>query len=214
MRKSSKEKIVNAATEIIHHKGYHYSTVDDFLSSSGVKKSNFYYHFSSKEELALYVLDRRILDFEENILNTTISNLTRRPIDRLKDLFTKISAYHASLNCEMGCPFGNLALEMSDVNEGFRKRLSSFFKSWEESIGNCIKDGIEAGEFRDDIDPNTTAILILSQIEGAILLVKTHKKLDPLLKVGDVILGLIKSNSKENKAIKKQNMNTEAINNG
>ena len=213
MPKSSREKIVNAATEIIHQKGYHYSTVDDFLLASGVKKSNFYYHFSSKEELALYVLDRRILDFEENILNTTTSNLTLRPIDRLKDLFKKISDYHASLNREMGCPFGNLALEMSEGNEGFRKRLSRFFNSWEESIGNCIRDGIEAGEFRDDIDPKTTATLILSQIEGAILLVKTHKKLDPLLKVGDFILSLIKSNSKESSAIKKQNMNAEATNN-
>ncbi|MCH8029777.1 MAG: TetR/AcrR family transcriptional regulator [Candidatus Dadabacteria bacterium] len=176
----NKAKLIEAATDLIHQKGYHTTTVDNILDKTGVKKSNFYYHFKSKEELALIALDSRIEQFEEEIINYTLLDGSISPKSRLKRFYKKISDYHESLNCERGCPFGNLAIEMSDVNEGFRSRLSVFFQNWESVLESCIAEGIKRGEFRSDIDPQHIASLLLCHLEGAIMMVKTYKTPEPL----------------------------------
>jgi TetR/AcrR family transcriptional repressor of nem operon len=80
---------------------------------------------------------------------------------------------------------------MSDINEKFRTRLSAFFKRWEEAIEGCIREGIENGDFRNDINPTFAAGLILSQLEGAILMAKTYKTLDPLANGAQTVLKLL-----------------------
>ena len=47
--------------DLFHDHGYQGTGLEDILSSSGVCKSNFYYHFKSKEELGLKVIERRLM---------------------------------------------------------------------------------------------------------------------------------------------------------
>jgi TetR/AcrR family transcriptional repressor of nem operon len=191
--KKSKEKIIKVASDLFHKKGYQQTSVDEILERSGVKKSNFYYHFKSKEELALKVLDLRIEEFESDVIYTTLRDASLSPKKRLHKFYERVKAFHQSLKCRAGCPFGNLAIEMSDVNEKFRKRLGLFFERWERTIENCIKEGVENGDFRSDLNPALTAGLILSQLEGAIMMVKTYKTLDPLAKGAQSVLKLLEA---------------------
>ncbi|GIW48338.1 MAG: putative HTH-type transcriptional regulator YxaF [Deltaproteobacteria bacterium] len=192
MRKaSSREKILKAASELFHERGFQQTSVDEIVEKSKVTKSNFYYHFKSKEELALEILDARIKNFEEDFISSVLKNPSIPPAQRLENFYKRVEKLHQSLNCRKGCPFGNLAIEMSDLNEKFRIRLSRFFKSWESALENCVREGIERGEFRKDIDPKLIASLILSQIEGAIMMVKTHKTTEPIKEGAKAIINLI-----------------------
>ncbi|MBI2485933.1 MAG: TetR/AcrR family transcriptional regulator [Deltaproteobacteria bacterium] len=190
MRKS-KEKVIEVATGLFHRKGYQPTSVDEILERSGVKKSTFYYHFKSKEELALKILDMRIEEFESDVISKTLCETSISPKNRLHKFYERVKAFHQSLKCYEGCPFGNLAIEMSDINEKFRTRLSAFFKRWEEAIESCIREGIENGDFRSDINPTLAAGLILSQLEGAIMMAKTYKTLDPLANGAQTVLKLL-----------------------
>src|SRR5450432_172003 len=66
----SKEKILLSARELFYFVGYQTTSVDDILRACGVAKSNFYYHFRTKDELALAVLDLEIAEFEGGALRT------------------------------------------------------------------------------------------------------------------------------------------------
>jgi len=187
----NRTKIIEASKDLIHRKGYFSTTVDEILSAAEVRKSNFYYHFKSKEELALLILDMRIEGFKEEVLNPTLNDNSLSPKTRLTQLFSRVVEYHRNLNCQRGCPFGNLATELSDINEKFRSRLNAFFHEWEHALKVCVEDGMRLGEFRSDIDPTLTACLLLSHIEGAILLVKTYKTIDPLSSGTRLILSLL-----------------------
>ena len=44
-----KAKIVEAAWELFHEKGYDNTTIDDIIKRSGTSKGSFYYHFDSKD---------------------------------------------------------------------------------------------------------------------------------------------------------------------
>lgn len=192
MRAGSKEKVIDKATEIFHAQGYRAASLDVILRESRVSKSNFYYHFRSKEDLSLQILERRIESYEDNYLLPTLLNDSLTPTERLEGYLTRVTAYHDELNCEKGCPFGNLALEMSDTSEVFRRRLSEFFKEWERAVTVCIEEGIKTGEFRSDLDAAAMALMVLSFIEGAIMLVKTHRSLEPLETVASALLMILK----------------------
>jgi TetR/AcrR family transcriptional repressor of nem operon len=189
---TSKEKIFDSARDLFHLKGYNNTSVDDLLKNTGVTKSNFYYHFKSKEELGLKILEKRIEDYEIKFLSDTFGNKSIPPEKRLKKYYKQVTAYHKDLDCRRGCPFGNLALEMSDSNENFRLRLSEFFEFWQKIIERCIKEGIKKKEFRSDLSPRTLSQLILSHLEGAILISKTQRSLQPISRGSKTILKLLK----------------------
>lgn len=190
---NSKQKIVNSAKPLFHQYGIEQTSVDTIISSSGVSKSNFYYHFRSKDELALYVLELRMNDFINTVLNPTLDNTTLPPYERLKLFYEKIINYHESNNCENGCPFGNIALELSNKKEKFRVKISCFFSKWKQKIQKCIEDGIYQNQIRSDIDTESVAELLLSHLEGSIMIVKTQKSILPLKKGAETILKIIKN---------------------
>lgn len=190
---TSKEKVINSAQELFHLNGFQNTSIDDILESTGVTKSNLYYHFKSKEELGLLILEKRIGEYEAKFLSDTLENNSISPEKRLKRYYKKVTNYHEDLKCEKGCPFGNLALEMSDTNEKFRSRLSDFFNHWQKVIEKCIKEGIEQKEFRRDISPKIISELILSHLEGAIMMAKTHRSIAPIKSGSKTIMKLIKA---------------------
>ena len=49
----SKNKLLNAALNVIRGKGYAATTVDDICQAAGVTKGSFFHHFKSKDDLAL-----------------------------------------------------------------------------------------------------------------------------------------------------------------
>ncbi|MGQ0792907.1 MAG: TetR/AcrR family transcriptional regulator [Deltaproteobacteria bacterium] len=187
----SREKIIAAASELFHKRGYHLTSLDEILLASQVTKSNFYYHFAGKEELALLVLDGRMRQFETEVIGENLLNPVFSPAQRLQKFYERVTAFHRGLRCEGGCPFGNMAVEMSDVSDKFRTRLSLFFESWQGAIKSCLEDGIHSGQFRSDLSSDLVAGLILTQIEGAILMAKTHKRIDPLQDGAQAMLKLL-----------------------
>jgi AcrR family transcriptional regulator len=74
---------------------------------------------------------------------------------------------------------GNLAQELSDSHPGFRERIAEFFQECIDAIAGVVRQGIESGEFRRDVDPRAAAYLLFGSIEGLILLAKSLKTVEP-----------------------------------
>jgi AcrR family transcriptional regulator len=55
---ATKEKIVSAAQESFSKKGFDLTGVAEICEKAGISKGAFYYHFKSKDDLILYVLER------------------------------------------------------------------------------------------------------------------------------------------------------------
>ncbi len=67
---STKEKIVNAAWELFHIKGYEDTTVEDIIAAAGTSKGTFYYYFERKDSLLdtlATIFDRRYEQLEKEM---------------------------------------------------------------------------------------------------------------------------------------------------
>jgi TetR/AcrR family transcriptional repressor of nem operon len=135
---STREQILDAAGRLIHLQGFHKTSVDDILRESGVGKGNLYYYFKSKDELGYAALERTL----ERIQGEVLERVFAQGVDPWTQLerFLNYPVERARKEGGVGgCPLGNLALEMSDIHEGFRARLSQAFERVQSKIEETLE---------------------------------------------------------------------------
>jgi len=188
----NRDKIIEAAAGLFHKRGFQPTSLDEILEESGVCRSNFYYHFRSKDDLGFAVLALREGRFDADVI-PVLRDETLTARGRIERLFAIIGESLTAETCRNGCPFGNLAAELNGIHPEFRVRLNAFFRKWEQAIEQCLEEGIARGEFGADLNPYQVAMALVSQIEGAMLLMKAYGCGDPLQAGADVILNLLTS---------------------
>ena len=176
----NRERILEAAARLFHQRGLQPTSLDDIVAASGVCRSTLYYHFASKEELGLAVLDRLAERFAAEVLEGTLRDERVSARRRLERFLAAITDGLDAGAYRRGCPFGNLAVELAGDHPEFRDRLSGLFRRWEEAVAACLRDGVRRGEFRADLDVDRVATALVSQFEGAVLLCKTYGHAGPV----------------------------------
>jgi TetR/AcrR family transcriptional repressor of nem operon len=172
---ATRDQILDAASRLIHLQGYHATSLDDVLRRSGVGKGNFYYYFKSKEELGYAIIDRVVRLFLERVLEPVFADTSADPIDQVHRFLDRVLENQRQRNCVGGCPMGNLASELSDVHEGFRRRLAGTFLEWRVKLTDALSRGQATGRLDADSDPAGLAQFVVAALEGAILLTKVTK---------------------------------------
>ncbi len=158
-------QILDAAAELIAEKGFLQTSVDDVIEHAGLSgKSHFYHYFKSKDELGHEVLARQFDVLGERGLSI-LREPTLDPIERLHVFIDSVVAIQAERGMKTGSPFGALATEMAEKDEGFRVRIARVFRSWTDEIAGLLtqaKDRLE-----EDTDPHRLARFIVATLEGA-----------------------------------------------
>jgi len=177
---NSKNRILAKASKLIHAKGFNNTSIQNILDETAVTKSNFYYHFDSKEQLGFDVLARRMEQFHAFVIAPSLENRDLGPAEQVDVFLDRMLALTSMPEGELGCPFGNLAQEMSTIHEPLRKALSEFFHRGAEKLAQCFEEGKKIGDFRGDLPSKRVAEFILAQLQGSLLLRKTHKDIEIL----------------------------------
>jgi TetR/AcrR family transcriptional repressor of nem operon len=164
--------LIEAATRLIHLKGYQNTSVEDVLTASGVGKGNFYHYFKSKEDLGYAILDRVVEAFIERALQPCFADPDASRLAQIRCFLGRIRDSQRERNCVGGCVFGNLAAELSDVHEGFRTRLSELFGRWRARLTMALEEAQRRGEVTDACRPEAVGHFLVASLEGAILLSK------------------------------------------
>lgn len=183
---NKKEQIISAAIQIIHHKGYRSAKLSDFLEAAQVGKGQFYHYFPSKRALGMAVVDHLLRDWDQQLIQGILQS-DKDPADRLNDMLDWVVCFHRDTPGMRGCPFGNLALEMSEHDEEFRKKVNECFQRWIDSLKKTLEELRHQGRLPDSTDPQIQAESIVALIEGGILLMKSAQRLDILENIVETI---------------------------
>lgn len=161
---------------LFHEQGYAATGVSTILREAGVNSGSLYYFFSTKEALLLAVLDHYMELLEPVILRPAFE-ATPDPIGRV---FAVLEGYRQMLimtNCTLGCPIGNLALELSDTYPGVREKLAGLFEAWCRGVKRCLDNASE--RLPRDVNRETLSKFVLTVMEGGMMQARAHRSLDP-----------------------------------
>ncbi len=171
---NTKEEILDAACRLMSLRGFHRTSLEDILRESHVGKGNFYYYFRSKEELGYAILDRTAEVYREGIFASVLSDGSD-PLRQIFQFLDRIVQVQRQAGCVGGCPIGNLALELSDVHEGFRQRLARIFEAWRDQVEKQLEMARQQGQIDPTTDTRAMARFLVAGVEGGILLAKVKK---------------------------------------
>lgn len=173
----TRKRIIGHATQLVHRQGLKNTTIDDIIDSAGITKGSFYFHFASKEELGYAVIDTAA-DYVLSGLRQVSEDRALSPAQRLEAMLRLIQSAVEANDCESGCIVGNLALEMSDLHEGYRSKLAQVFDGWALLFQELLEEMQREGKLGVDLDAADFARHAVVVLEGGIMLSKVKR--DPL----------------------------------
>ncbi len=191
---NNRDRILQAACELFYRNGYLATSIDDILAEVHVSKSNFYYHFKTKEDLGIAVVTMR----KEELLNVLAETLCKSgvsPRERLHLFFNWMLERQTAHLRKHGCPFGNLVIEIANHSERLRCKLSEIFFSFTARFAELIAEGQDRGEFRQDIDPVAAAGLVVQTIQGMYLMSRCHQSAETMQNSVRLLLRLLEAAS-------------------
>lgn len=175
LRQDKTSLIFQAAIDIFSDRGFDKATMDDIAARANVAKGTIYYHFKSKEELFLFLVEEGIDLLQESVNDQIVSEM--RGKDKL------LAALHQQI--EFFGQYRDFCIIMlreawgaEQRQKEFRKMLIGYTKMLEE----FIRQGIEEGDFIET-DPELAAWTVFggSAITSLhILLSRREYKVDPL----------------------------------
>jgi AcrR family transcriptional regulator len=174
-KEQRRQDIIDAAEKVFFSKGVVESTMDDVAEEAELSKGTLYLYFQSKEELYFAI--------------------TKRGLDILTDMFKK-AAKKEQLGIDKIHAIGKAYYAFSKKYPDYFKALIYFdSQTWDFdetspmamaceqqgliALGFCadaIREGIEDGSIRSDIDPLKVSVILWGQTSGILQLIHLKGK--------------------------------------
>ena len=161
-----RERLVEAAGQLIHHQGFNQTTLADIAETSGVPLGNVYYYFKTKEDIAAAVIADR---------SAYIRNLMREwerdpdPKQRLRTYLDFAIGLRETLAAH-GCPIGSLCQELDKERNPIADQADALLKE--------ILDWVtEQFRLLGDADPQDLAVQFTAALQGTVVV--AHALHDP-----------------------------------
>ncbi len=168
----TRDRIVRSAARLFLTRSYQSVGIADLCAVADVRKGSFYHFFPSKSDLARAVVDLHAGELERRLAGGDGGGPAARLL-AVADAVTVIqNGFERRFGRIVGCPFGNLAAELSTTDDELRDHVAGVFARWEARLAGACRDAAAAGVLRDGVDPDRLAHTILAQIQGLILLAK------------------------------------------
>ncbi|MBT2619542.1 MULTISPECIES: TetR/AcrR family transcriptional regulator [Chryseobacterium] len=167
MKKSEATRlnILQKAFELIYSHGYQTTSVDEIIATTQVTKGAFYYHFKTKDEMGLAIINELMRSSFKKTFIDPFQN-TDNPLDTIYQLMNFMLMENEFLKVQYGCPTANLTQEMAPWNIEFTKALNDLSKQWEEAMIKSIDHAKETGKVNKNVDSKGIAVFVMSGYWG------------------------------------------------
>ncbi len=151
--------------ELFYSNGYYNTSVDDILKELSLSKGAFYYHFDSKEDFFIQII--------QNLMARKVYSILIEPIeghDNPLDLITNCfeDALETAVHNEMdfGCLLSNFLTEFNGKNENIMKQLTEIVSLWEVNLVSTLQKGKFNGHIDRHVDCEAVAVYLMSSYFG------------------------------------------------
>lgn len=162
---ATRSMILHKAFELIYVKGYQTTSIDDIIATTQVTKGAFYYHFKTKDEMGLAIINEVL---KPTLASSFIEPLQgeQDPLDAIYNLMDSLLMKNEFLKVEYGCPASNFTQEMTPWNSEFNKALNELTREWTEAITATIERGKKSGVIRKEVNAKQVTTFVMSGYWG------------------------------------------------
>ena len=178
----TQEKILSATLDLIERQGFHSTGLQQIIKASGAPKGSLYFHFPEGKDQIVSCALQQGSEFINAMINHAFA-LADTPSQSVRWLFDGLARRLLDSNYEKGCPVATTALEAGDAHPQVRDACAQAYDLWQDTItrGLCQKGIPEEQAIYE-------APLILSLLEGALMMAKVRRSRQPLDQARDVLL--------------------------
>ena len=179
-KEQKKARIIKAAAQVFADRGFSGTVMADIADQAGIGKGTLYEYFDSKEDLFFAVFEWFTQETEA-AAKVSISALGGSVSERLavlsesvmqswlemKDLFTLVMEFWA-------------ASASSQMKQRFKGYFRQAYEDFRRIVAALIREGIEHGEFQEDIVPESVAAALVGTWDALLLQAWFDETFDPL----------------------------------
>ena len=158
-------RIIEAADRLFYKRGYNQTSFSDIADITGIPRGNFYYYFKTKDDILAAVVEARIQQYGEALLEC--EGASDDPRERLLAFIDSVVG-NESMVIESGCPIGSLCTELAKDTEALQSKSREVFELIRDWMSRQF-DGIGFS------DANDKAMDLLARIQGIAVMASTFK---------------------------------------
>lgn len=192
-KSNQKEAIIDTAVRLFFSQGYHATGLNQIVKESCAPKGSLYHYFPNGKEELMHVCIGKMK--EQSIQN--LHNIFATYDDTgeaIRHFIYKTANKAEAVGFTGFIPLGFwLAIETSSISDRLRQASQEVFYAWQEIIAEQLRlDGFAEKKAYE------MALLLLSMMEGALIIGLTHRSKEPILNTVHYLSVLLKNDDSLN----------------
>lgn len=181
--KDTREEILDLAENLIRKKGYSNFSYKDISSALDIKNAAVHYHFPSKTDLGVAVIEKSI-----NNLKSAVSSWQKATAPDQLSRF--MDTYANSASAGMLCFMGALGSSYASLPDEMKQKLHEASQLIRQNVREILEKGKADGAFQFTVKTEAQADLIISSLLASLILNQVTKE-DVLKNITESIQSII-----------------------
>lgn len=184
-RGSTRTNMLVSAAEVLRERGAAGVTIDEVLARSGAPRGSVYYHFPNGRNQIL----TEALEYAGEAITEVIDKAAAHGGMYLVRQFVEFwEGLLVESDFTAGCPVVAAAIGSSEEEPQLSTVAGSILRHWRDALTRAfVADGFE------EADAASLAIMCIASLEGAVVLCRSTRSVDPLRDVAQQVEFLVKS---------------------
>ena len=163
------QQIMDIAQRLVQTRGFNAFSYADIARTLSLSKATLHYHFASKSDLGVRLIERYEDSFER-----TLGAIDLEGGEAPVKLRCYVDIYSRVLADECMCLCGMLAAEFVTLPKTMQTALDSFFKLNERWLVAVLEEGRGSGSLRFEGSAAEASQFIIDSLEGSMMMARFH----------------------------------------
>lgn len=166
------DKLIGEAGQLIANVGYNGFSYADLSERLGIRKPSIHYHFPSKVDLAIAVVQR-----QRSAITAQIAALESGDVDAIGQLLAYIDYWKRCIADQSAtfCLAGVLAAELPGLPPELGDAVQGHFNDLNNWLERVMALGVEQGSIRLELEPRTSAQFFQTAVYGAMVMARAYR---------------------------------------
>lgn len=187
MASDTRDRLIRTTSRLLRTQGYGATGLNQVMAEAEAPKGSMYFHFpGGKEELAAAAIDRFAARITRGIAHGLEAHAS--VADAIVEFFDQEIDHMERTSFTEGCAVATVALDAAASHDLLAAATGDAFRTWTAQLTAALE-----AEGRTAADARRTAILFFATFEGALVMAKAQRSIEPMVAVRDTLRDLLSS---------------------